>query len=486
MTKTLEAVVRRRWLSPEEAVREVVAFERRFGEEHLKLACHCGLLLILTPELVNLVRVNFLEDIPWIAESNFLLSSLCRPLQEGIYEVEPCIREVLLVELENKFGWQRPFELAEFLWYFLDKQGSRKQRPEFKQVQQWVAKAYLKPDSTIRDFKAILDENLSHDNERINLENQGAKIPHLIEILADPLEATNLWDEYQYLVNTSRAVTRLLVGEREELKEDLGESTEIEEGKFVLISPIIEEFFRDIEVKNLEKTFNELKQIWQSRLKEDEPNLNKKHQVSIIQWLLGEDKEKWQEMSSKKLAVIQQGFDYRYRILRERYLHTSASQAYRRLIKRLESVVVIRQKIRTWVSLNWDRQQTVSDALQEVIQEMFISDRNIQQQMKWISQCTQDEKIRMILLFTSLEEYCLRPIRNQPLLAYRLLDYLRGSQKIGITQVPQHQMIRIMLEDFSIDTYNEDYSQSLWDSISEANYQVSQEHQEQEVLRPQV
>ncbi|MBR8827660.1 MAG: hypothetical protein DSM107014_07080, partial [Gomphosphaeria aponina SAG 52.96 = DSM 107014] len=211
MAKTLEAVVRRRWLSPEEAVREVVAFERRFGEEHLSLACHCGLLLILTPELVNLVRINFLENIDWIAESNFLLSSLCRQLQEGIYEVEPCIREVLLVELENKFSWQRPFELAEFLWFYLDKCGSRKQDLEFKQVQQWVAKAYLDPDSTIRDFKGILDENLSGDNEVINLENQGEKIPHLIEILADPLEATNLWDEYQYLVNTSRVVTKLLV-----------------------------------------------------------------------------------------------------------------------------------------------------------------------------------------------------------------------------------------------------------------------------------
>ncbi|NER07775.1 MAG: hypothetical protein F6K17_37035, partial [Okeania sp. SIO3C4] len=108
MVKTIEAVVRRRWLSPENAVREVVRFERRFGEKNLKLACHCGLFLILTPELVNLIRINFLdeENIDWIAESNFLLSSLCRPLQEGVYEVEPCIREVLLVELENKFGWQ--------------------------------------------------------------------------------------------------------------------------------------------------------------------------------------------------------------------------------------------------------------------------------------------------------------------------------------------------------------------------------------------
>ncbi len=250
MTKTLEAVVRRRWLSPEDAVREVVAFERRFGEKHLSLACHCGLLLILTPELVNLVRINFLEgeNIPWIAESNFLLSPLCRLLQEGIYEVEPCIREVLLVELENNFGWKRPFELAEFLWFYLDKQADKKYRPQFKWTQQWIAKAYLNPDSTIRQMKAILDKNISKNNSNLELTGQGVQIPHLVEILAEPLQTTNLWDEHEYLINTSRAVTNLLADEREGLKEPVEVITEAEseEGEFVLISPLIDEFLGQI------------------------------------------------------------------------------------------------------------------------------------------------------------------------------------------------------------------------------------------------
>ncbi|NEO00690.1 MAG: tetratricopeptide repeat protein, partial [Moorea sp. SIO3I7] len=228
MTKTIEAVVRRRWLSPEDAVREVVAFERRFGETHLRLACHCGLLLILTPELVNLVRINFLdgEDIPWIAESNLLLSSLCRPLQEGIYEVEPCVREVLLVELENKFGWQRPFEIAEFLWFYLDNQPDIQQHPGLRRTQRWIAKAYLDPDSTIQEMNQVLDKGLAQDNLGLGLPGQG-QIPHLVEILAEPLERTDLWDEYQYLVNTSRDVAKSLAGE----------SQDVEKGEFVLSSP---------------------------------------------------------------------------------------------------------------------------------------------------------------------------------------------------------------------------------------------------------
>lgn len=231
-------------------------------------------------------------------------------------------------------------------------------------------------------------------------------------------------------------------------------------------------------------TYDELKRLWQTRLEEDEPKLNKTDQESIIQWLLGEDKEKWQEMFPEKLAVVQQGLDYRYRILRQRYLHTPPSQAYRRLINRLGSLMVLRNKIQTWVSLSRDRQRAVADVLQEVIQEMLNSDRNIQSQMAWISQCTKDEKIRNILLFTSLEEYCLRPIRNQPLLAYRFVNYLRRSQRGGMTQVPQEQMIRMISEEITGD--DPDSSFSLLDNQAIEAYQESQAWEDQMVSRVKV
>mgnify|MGYP000034624198 CR=1 FL=1 len=255
MVKTIEAVVRKLWLSPENAVEEVVRFERRFGEENFKLACHCGLFLILTPELVNLIRINFLdeENIPWIGESNFLLSSLCRPLQEGVYEVEPCVREVLLEELEDKFGWRRPFELAEFLWFYLDKQGERKPSGELRMVQEWIAQAYLDPDRTIREMESFLSESLPEDNPVLGLAGQ-EKIPYLVEILAQPLEQTNLWKEYQNLVLNSHVLAKLLVDEKEglgeeieELKEEFGDGEEVKLGneKFFLIHPVIKKFLAE-------------------------------------------------------------------------------------------------------------------------------------------------------------------------------------------------------------------------------------------------
>src|SRR5579871_1042559 len=86
-----ESQIRKRWLPVELAADEIVAFEKRFGSQHLWLACHAAFPLVLTPELINLLRNNFLDDrgIPWIAEPDFLLSPLCRPIGEGLFEVEP-------------------------------------------------------------------------------------------------------------------------------------------------------------------------------------------------------------------------------------------------------------------------------------------------------------------------------------------------------------------------------------------------------------
>src|SRR5438477_13026518 len=94
--------IRKEWLPLEQAIQQVVKFEREFGEAHLVFACHTALPSILTPELVNLIRINFLEKaVEWVAESDLLLSSLCYPIGQDLFEVEPGVREVLLVELKT-------------------------------------------------------------------------------------------------------------------------------------------------------------------------------------------------------------------------------------------------------------------------------------------------------------------------------------------------------------------------------------------------
>jgi len=219
MSKTLEEIitspslVREQWLSPELAVREVLAFERRFGAKHLMLACHAALPLILTPELVNLIHLNFLEEeqIPWVAEVDFLLSPLCRPIDEGLYEVEPSVREVLLVELENQFGFQRPFGLAKFLKFYLANKSGLKLRSEIIRTQRWIAQAYLDPDSLVGEMTNLLESSLSEGDNTIGLPEQ-IQVVTTLEMLTEPLERTNRQTEYQYLINNSRVFAYNLYG----------------------------------------------------------------------------------------------------------------------------------------------------------------------------------------------------------------------------------------------------------------------------------
>ncbi|AFY77196.1 hypothetical protein Ple7327_1849 [Pleurocapsa sp. PCC 7327] len=237
-------------------------------------------------------------------------------------------------------------------------------------------------------------------------------------------------------------------------------------------------------VNLMNKVAEELERFWRSRLLKDQPEQTQRERDSIINWLLGEDRAGVEDFSPERLAIARQGMDYRYRILCQRYLNVHPTKAYRNLINRLGSIVMLRNKIRTWVALSRDRQRAVNDVLQEVIQEMLNSDRYIQGQIAWIARCTKNERLRNSLLLTSIEEYCLRPVRNQPLLVYRFVNYLRRTQRGGMTQVPQKEMVRLISEEINSD--ESDASVSLLDARAIAEYQETQTWEEKQVLRHRV
>ncbi|WP_250125598.1 HetZ-related protein 2 [Chroococcidiopsis sp. CCMEE 29] len=228
----------------------------------------------------------------------------------------------------------------------------------------------------------------------------------------------------------------------------------------------------------------DLAQDWRSRLKADCPEQSAATTESIIHWLLGNDLERFALLNPNQLEIARQAMAYRYRILRHRYLGLAPEQAYRHLITRLGSLVLLRQKIRTWVALSRDRQRAVVDVLQEVLQELLHSDRYMQQQMTWIAECTSDVKLRNALLLASTEEYCLRPIRNQPLLVYRFVNYLRRTSRGGITQVPTNDLIRLVSDEVVTD--DSDRPISLFDTQALAAYQDTQTMEQQQVLRQAV
>ncbi|MEM9212953.1 MAG: HetZ-related protein 2 [Cyanobacteria bacterium P01_F01_bin.150] len=229
---------------------------------------------------------------------------------------------------------------------------------------------------------------------------------------------------------------------------------------------------------------DDLGKEWQSRIQKDCPEQPEASIASIVLWLLGDDRDRFDQLSKEQLSVTKQAMDYRYRILLQRYLGLPQAKGYNQLIQRLGSLFLIRNKIKTWVSLSRDRRRSVVDVLQEVIQEMIQSDRHIQGQIRWIAQCTQDPRLRNALMLTSIEEYCLRPIRNQPLLVYRFVNYLRRTQRGGMTQVPSGDMIRLVSEEVALDESANPVS--LLDDEAISQYQDTQHWEDQQSLRSTV
>ncbi|MEA5603538.1 HetZ-related protein 2 [Nostoc sp. UHCC 0252] len=232
------------------------------------------------------------------------------------------------------------------------------------------------------------------------------------------------------------------------------------------------------------KDVEKLADDWQNRIIAECPDQNEATRQSIILWLLGSDSKRFDLLNPKELDIAKQAMEYRWRILRQRYLGFGRERAYRNLITRLGSLVTLRNQIQTWVSLSRDRQRSVMDVLQEVLQELLQTDAYMQQQMADLAKYTTDRRLGDALLFASIEEYCLRPVRNQPLLAYRFVNYLRRTQRGGLTQVPGRDLIRLVSEEVLTD--DNDSRVNLVDSQAIAEYQEAQQLEEQQVLRQSV
>lgn len=237
-----------------------------------------------------------------------------------------------------------------------------------------------------------------------------------------------------------------------------------------------------MECKLMGQLAEELAREWELKLFGE--GFNQSHVDSIVNWLIGVDRESFENATESHREIRRQAMEYRYKILKQRYLGLSPQQAYKNLMQRLSGMAILRNKISTWVSMSRDRQRAVVDVLEEVVQELLNSDRYIQQQISWISQSTNDSRLRNSLLLATVEEYCLRPIRSQPLLVYRFVNYLRRTQRGGVTQVPEGDSVRLLSDTVTPD--EGDAPLSLLDTQALADYQQQQEWEEQQALRSSV
>ena len=146
------------------AQNKVERFVSRFEDSYYLLACHVALPLVLTPELVNYLRIEFLrsEKVPWIAEADLLLSDLCRPAGYELYVMDQGVRAYLLKKLaqDPRFGQKRIKEIASLLLSYvkyLEKTNTFLGVKELE-TQKWGAMLYLDTEETVRKIALAISE----------------------------------------------------------------------------------------------------------------------------------------------------------------------------------------------------------------------------------------------------------------------------------------------------------------------------------------
>ncbi|MCL2926006.1 MAG: formylglycine-generating enzyme family protein, partial [Trichodesmium sp. MAG_R04] len=146
------------------AQNKVERFVSRFEDSYLLLACHVALPLILTPQLVNYLRIEFLksERVPWIAEADLLLSNLCRQVGYELYVMDKGVRAYLLKILaeDPRFGKKRIKEIARLLLSYvryLHKTNPFLGEKEL-QLQRWGAILYLDTEQTVKEIAVAISK----------------------------------------------------------------------------------------------------------------------------------------------------------------------------------------------------------------------------------------------------------------------------------------------------------------------------------------
>ena len=200
---------------PQSTEQLIERFLDRFGNAagYRELARHAALPFILTPELVNLLRGEFLPNLAWVAEADLLLSELCWEVGYEQFAMRLEVRAHLLREAETEHGEMRLEAIARRVLAWTA--GQAREASGFRgyelQTQQWGAMVYLKEkrDQAAHEMQAALAA-------ATRIESSAAAAP--IAANAEALRLSNVilqlrdrLGEFPELIEQAQSVTRLLL-----------------------------------------------------------------------------------------------------------------------------------------------------------------------------------------------------------------------------------------------------------------------------------
>jgi hypothetical protein len=119
------------------------------GERMADLAGHAAMPSVLRPELVHLLRINYFldppQDLPFEAEASLLLSRLCTEIDDGVFVIDPTLRDLLLRQLIGRHGQPRIRDIARLLWEYNGRGTPWGNRPGLLEAQQLTALNFIDP-----------------------------------------------------------------------------------------------------------------------------------------------------------------------------------------------------------------------------------------------------------------------------------------------------------------------------------------------------
>ncbi|WP_293058702.1 MULTISPECIES: formylglycine-generating enzyme family protein [unclassified Moorena] len=199
------------------AQQAVERFVKRFDESYRVLAYHAALPLVLTPELVNYLRNQFLrnENVPWVAEVDLLLSDLCSQVGYELYAMDTHIRGYLLEQMKQdpRFGKPRMQQVAQvlinYVKYLSHLHPGRKQKE--LEAQRWAAMVYLGDEQCKQAAREIaqglIETSSGTDSENLTESGMRAELARLTRITA---ELSPQLQQEPTLVEYARLIQRVL------------------------------------------------------------------------------------------------------------------------------------------------------------------------------------------------------------------------------------------------------------------------------------
>lgn len=201
------------------AQQTVERFTAHYGQNYKLLAQFCALPLVLTPELVNYLRNQFLREhnIPWVAEVDLLLSELCQPVGYETYAMDTAVRVYLLNDMKaDPVLRPKMQEAARLLIHYVKQLAHTNPfagMHEFE-AQQWAAMVYLddKRDQAVKEIAKSYQVVL-HDSDRSDVSKNlksVSKLAHLNKIVDKMKTELQSQDKYSELISFAEEVASFI------------------------------------------------------------------------------------------------------------------------------------------------------------------------------------------------------------------------------------------------------------------------------------